>query len=228
MVKAGFYLLSLLMFASVWYMIQISSKSEKADKKRPLRTYIIWFVIWVFYLIILDGFNVINSFELPPRIPLFIILPVMVSIFLFHRTVHFGKHILSNTPPTFALYIQGFRVLVELLIYGAFLNGILPKQVTFEGTNFDVVAGATAPLVGFLYGRNLISNKIALIWNIAAISILGFTVYTFLSTLYFGGPIDPDFQRFGDMPYLLLPGILLPCAIFYHVVSIRQLTQRPG
>jgi len=32
-------------------------------------------------------------------------------------------------------------------------------------------------------------------------------------------PISPEF---GEMPYLLIPGVYMPCAVFMHIFSLAQ------
>ena len=222
MVQTGFYLLPLIMISSVLYMIQKAPVGETALKTKTSFTFLAWIVAWVAYLNFLSLKGLLNDFGLPPRVPLFIILPAIGFIFLFvtrsatRKIIHAGSKV-------FPVYIQSFRIVVELLIYGAFVNGVFPKAVTFEGINFDIVVGITAPFIAFLYQRDKISNRGLLIWNIASLCILTLTAYSFIFSFYFEGPVNENMARFIQMPYLLLAGTLLPCAIFYHTVSIKQM-----
>lgn len=46
-------------------------------------------------------------------------------------------------------YVHIIRIPVELVLYRLFLNGIVSELMTFKGRNFDILAGITAPLIGF-------------------------------------------------------------------------------
>jgi hypothetical protein len=53
--------------------------------------------------------------------------------------------------------------------------------------------------------------------------VLALTVYSFVSTYYFSDHVSlAGKMKFVQFPYLLLAAVLLPIAIFLHVVSIRQ------
>ena len=62
-----------------------------------------------------------------------------------------------------------------------------------------------------------------LAWNIVGLSVLTLTGYAFVSAFFFTDFVESvGGMTLVPLPYLLLPAILLPIAIFYHVVSIRQ------
>ncbi|MEQ9424959.1 MAG: hypothetical protein RJQ09_11105 [Cyclobacteriaceae bacterium] len=220
MVVFGFYGLSVIMVLAFWVVVQKSSADE-ASKVWFYKKYILWFTVWISYLLLISSLGFLNSFALPPRIPLMVVLPSIVAMILVLRSKHF-QHVIGSIPAHVILYLQSFRILVELLIYGAFLNGVFPKAVTFEGTNFDILVGISALLIGFLSSKNSIKPTVALTWNIISIAILGVTVATFIYTYYFSGVQLPFASEFASMPYLLLPGVLLPFAIFLHAISIKQ------
>jgi len=151
-----------------------------------------------------------------------VVIPSFILI-LFITSRNAVKKSIAIVSRSFAIYIQAFRIGVELLIYGAFLNGVFPKNVTFEGINFDIIVGVSALLVGYLVQRKIMGRIGVLIWNFSSLAILSVTVYAFISTYYFSN-FSTTIQsiQFVKMPYLLLASVLLPFAVFYHVVSIRQ------
>lgn len=218
MVAIGFCLLSVVMFCSMFYVL-----GQSVDRKRLIRNYVLYFAIWLGYIFVLSNTGLLDVFSLPPRVPLFIIVPsIIICIVVTGRPAF--KEIMAKLPVTFAVYIQSFRILVELLIYGAFVKGIFPQAVTFEGTNFDILVGLSALVVGFLVQRHLIDKKGLLVWNIVSLCILTLTGYSFISSYYFYDMVNLEQAlRFVRFPYLLLPSVLLPFAMFYHTLSIRQL-----
>lgn len=178
---------------------------------------------WIGYIVVLSSRGVLNDFGLPPRVPLLIVIPAITAIVFVTGKSSF-KNILVNTRLHLPVYLQSFRIFVELLIYGAFLEGVFPEQATMNGLNFDILVGISAPVIGLLIQYNKIRVKALIVWNIIALVILAVTVYSFISTYYFTDYLSRigSNKSFVDFPYLLLPSVLLPVAIFLHVISIRQ------
>ncbi|QCK16899.1 hypothetical protein [Mangrovivirga cuniculi] len=219
MIKAGFVLLTILMVISP---IILFLKSKK-DKFKLIKRYIVIIILWLTYVLTLSLSGLLQNFDLPPRVPLLIILPsIILSIILTGQSIF--KRNLNQFSSYFPVNVQAFRIGVELLILEAILYGYFPEGVSFDGSNYDILIGLTAPVIGVLYMRNSISQKWVLGWNIAALIVLTFTGYAFVSTYYIHSDFPPDVSRLllTELPFILLPGVLLPFAIFYHIVSIRQ------
>lgn len=223
MVIAGFYLLTAVMIGSVLWMITGISTATKQVKRKAAISYLTGIFTWLVYVITLSGLGALDGFDFPPKVPLLIVLPVFALIFFFTSRREM-KEVIRTTPGPFSVYIQFFRVAVELLIYGAFITRVFPPSVTFEGTNFDILVGLSAPLAGYLYDKNKLSKRGLLAWNIIALSILTVTVFTFVAAFYFTTQsADIALYKFVKLPYILLASVLLPIAVFYHIVSIKQL-----
>ncbi len=185
--------------------------------------YLSFLFAWIAYITLLDYSGVLASLALPPRIGMFIIIPIVVIIILASRSNSF-QPVLAQTPLVLPVFLQSFRIVVELLIYRAFLAGILPQRATFEGLNFDIIVGLSAPLIAFLVWKKKISHRGLLSWNILALMVLGLTVYSFIHTFYFTDyGLKMESFELMRMPFLLLPAVLLPMAVFLHVFSIRQI-----
>ncbi len=217
MVPVSFYLLSLLAIAMLLFLF----RRDRKIISRLLTGLLIWFV----YLIILAQTDVLKNFELPPRIPLLVVIPATVLLLILVNS-QLMKQTIRNTPLFLPIVLQSFRVLVELLIYATYQKSVFPKRATFEGLNFDILVGLSAIVVGVAVAKGLIRRRGILLWNIAAMCILALTVYSFISAYYWS-----DFGasavrlRFVEFPYLLLPSVLLPTAIFLHIFSLKQVTR---
>ncbi|RMG19377.1 MAG: hypothetical protein D6730_21655 [Bacteroidetes bacterium] len=217
MVKFGFYALSLLMLLSPLLLIR-----QLPAAKKVAAYYTAGCVLWLAYLLLLANTGWLQQLDMPPRLPLLVVIPALgVAIYLATHPA-LGTT-LRQLPLHVPVYIQSFRVLVELLIYGAFLEGVLPGRVTFEGLNYDILLGISALPVAFCIQRKIMGRKGLLLWNVLGLAVLTLTVYAFITSFYFSGwPQQHQPLQFLTLPYLLLPGVLLPFAIFYHVLSIRQ------
>jgi hypothetical protein len=188
------------------------------NPKKYSLIYLLVFLVWLIYLIGLTRTDWLDSLELPPRMPLLVILPSIAFSLIITAQKGF-KPILEKVPLHFPVYLQSFRILVEFLIWGAFLNGILSKQVTFEGTNYDVLVGLTALIMGYFVQNGKVGKKGLLYWNIASLVIFAGTLASFVYSFYIAQEIRLSLSQ---LPYLFLPGILVAIALFLHIFSIRQ------
>jgi hypothetical protein len=159
----------------------------------------------------------------PPHFPL-VPLVALIGVVLIHRNVTFGK-LMAATPRHWPVAMQTFRIGVELAFWGLFLAGGAPSQVTFEGRNFDVLVGLTAPFVALAIAKLNLGPRAVIAWNVLGLAILSNTIFTTLSSLpgpaHLNWPGAP-FTAFGYWPFVWIPGFLAPLAIFLHVFSIRQ------
>ena len=217
MTVAGYFSLTFIMVAVFLFIF-----SRATQSKKWIFLFIGGFAIWSIYLFLLGQFDVLRVMTLPPRMPMLVILPAFLLIIFTVGSSHFGK-LLERIPRHQIIYAQSFRVAVELLIFQSFVEGLLPERVTFDGINFDILVGATALIIGFLAQKNMIGKKIILGWNILGLGILSVTVYSFLSYFYFM-PHDPSVNVLAIMqlPFMYLPGFLMPLAVFFHMISIKQ------
>ena len=203
---------------------------NKKYKNLPL-SMTIFIAMWLIYLSVLSYTELLTDFSMPPKIPLMVVLPLIVLI-VFSLFKKATADFVAITSVSWLIYIQSFRIIVELIIWGAYKQGIVPIQTTFEGYNFDVVVGLTAVPLAYYAKRSKISPKVLILWNIASLLILANTVWYFISTAYFpelpghdSTMVDPAFAK---LPYLLIAGFFMPLALFIHALSIKQLLKKVG
>ena len=200
------------------------------QRNKTLRNFLLGIGIWIVIIsgLALSGF--LSDFStVPPRIFIVLIIPLIVIISLLF-TKKLGE-ILQNIPPDRIIYLQSFRVVVEILLWMLFVEELLPVQMTFEGRNFDILVGATAPLVGYFcfQGTRRRYKGVAIAWNIVGLLILlNIVVIAILSTptllRYFMN--EPANTIVATFPFVLLPGILVPVAYSMHLFSLKQLLKK--
>lgn len=228
MLKAGFILLTIvlavILFAGAASVARRAFPDDKVRKRFLLKAALV-LTGWLAYVCIISLTGIFTSVSLPPRIPLLLVLPAFLFFIYFFRSRHY-RPVVDNTPAAWPVYFQSFRIFVELLIWGAYLQGNLPKAASFEGYNFDVLIGLTASLAGlllFAHGRPR-STKLVIAWNIAGLLTLAIVVFILISQAYFysiwGLPGTIIDMGFGLFPYTLLAGFLMPLAVFMHIFSI--------
>ncbi len=228
--KFGYLVLTILLIISLCILgfKAIDGAYEKTKKAKRKKTHLVLgLLLWNLYIFVLDGTGLLQTFELPPRFVFFMILPAFLftGIFIYRNQ---KSDWLQHIPKSWLIFIQSFRIAVETLFVFSVTAGILHPNVTIEGYNFDMILGLTAPLVGFLFLKKLISERVLVIWNYLGLLILASVIFVFMTTIFVPGiygfestPMPLEFTRY---PYTLVAGFLMPVAVFVHILSIVQLT----
>lgn len=162
---------------------------------------------------------------MPPRIPVFAVLPSLITIFLLF--IFSRKDLIERLPLKTLTILHVIRIPVELVLLWLFQAGLIPLLMTFEGRNFDILSGITAPIIYWLAFRNGKINRPLLIgWNIFALLLLINIVVN--AVLSFQTP----FQQFAFdqpnrgilyFPFIWLPSIVVPIVLFSHLAALWQL-----
>lgn len=189
---------------------------------------LIGLILWLTMQAVLAVQNVYNSNIdfFPPTILLFGILPAILIIICLFSTQK-GRRFIDSLPLINLTYLNIVRIPVELVLYWLFLNKVIPELMTFEGRNFDIIAGITAPIIAYFgLTKRKISPKIILIWNIICLGLLlNIVVNAFLSA---PSPVqkfafDQPNVAILHFPFSWLPTFIVPIVLFGHLTSIKQL-----
>ena len=210
----------LITIATVWLFY-------KATRNNPM-------VAWVLGLwLIFQGYVGYSEFYtmtegMPPRFTALIGVPLLaiLGLFLTKR----GRIFLEKLNPKFLTYLHTVRVPVELVLWGLFIYGAIPELMTFEGRNFDILAGLTAPFVAYLgYQQMKLSKSTLLIWNLVSLGLL----LNIVINAVLAAPFAFQQQAFDQpnigvlyFPFVWLPGCVVPLVLLSHLVSIRQLIRK--
>jgi hypothetical protein len=169
--------------------------------------------------------TLLNFTAAPPKI-LLILLPAILAIIYISNSKRVNA-ILEVIPHDWLVYIQSFRVLVEIFLWMMFAKGIIPLQMTFEGINYDILAGLSAPLVAYYtFSIKKWPQIVALLWNFSGfLLVLNITIVAIVSA---PGPLrqffnEPANTMIAYFPYVWLPAFIVPFAFLMHVLSIKQL-----
>ena len=160
----------------------------------------------------------------PPRLLFALLFPALV-LAVASFTSRSLPAALQQTPIAWLLYLQVFRVFVELILWRGYGAGAIPVQMTFAGRNFDILAGLTAPLAGWLWQRTH-NRLLGIVWNIAGLLLLPNIVVIailFLPTPLRVFPNGPANTLLTQFPFIFLPAVLVPLAYTAHILSLRQL-----
>lgn len=205
--------------------------SAFAATRKKANIILLGLTIWLTIQAVLTLNNVYNSNTnvIPPKILLFGIAPTIFAIiFLFVTTK--GRTFIDTLPLKNMTYLNIVRIPVELVLWSLFLHKAVPQLMTFEGRNFDILAGLSAPVIAyFCLKEGKINRKIILIWNLACLALL--TNIVVIALLSAPSPL----QRFAfdqpniaivNFPFSWLPTFIVPVVLFGHLASIRQIMKQ--
>lgn len=212
------------LFLFSWIIKTAKSLTIRQNSTKIIVGLILWLIIQAVIAIINIYSSDTNS--LPPKILLFGILPpLLIIITLF--SMKEGRQFIDSLSLINITYLNTVRIPVEIVLYCLFLNKAVPELMTFEGRNFDIIAGITAPIIAY-FGlvKGKINHKIILIWNFICLGLL----VNIVINAFFSAP--SPIQKFAfeqpniailNFPFSWLPTFIVPIVLFGHLVSIRQL-----
>lgn len=212
--KATFIVITLI---TVWQFYRASNKSK---------TFLIIAFVFSTVQLFIGRTNFYENENTIPSRFLLLIAPSIVLIIILFATQK-GRKFIDNLDLKQLTLLHTIRIPVEIVLYFLFISKAVPQIMTFEGRNFDILAGITAPVI-FYFGfiKNKISNSILLIWNFISLALLiNIIIIAILSA-------KTPFQQFalnqpniaiGHFPFNWLPSIIVPIVLLSHLATIRQL-----
>ncbi|GAA4368364.1 hypothetical protein GCM10023185_41070 [Hymenobacter saemangeumensis] len=181
---------------------------------------------WLAYVGVVAQSGILRDFTaLPPRL-LLVLLPPFAFAAALCLLPAVGR-LLDTAPSAALVYVQSFRVLMEIILWLLFRAGVVPVQMTFEGRNWDILVGLTAPVVAYMcFTRRAWSPGVAMLWNLGGLALLlNIVIVSALSTpapfrVFMEGPAN---TMVADLPFVWLPSFVVPVALCSHLLSLRQL-----
>jgi hypothetical protein len=183
---------------------------------------------WLVFVGLLGYLGVLRNTTMRPPGIAFIFVPVVVFLVFFIARVQSsaGARVAMAIPLWILLGAQTFRVVVELFLHRLWLDGLIPKMLTFEGANVDIYVGASALLIAWLSTRGRWGLRLALFWNV--LGLLALTNVVLRAVWTAPGPFHrihaevPNLM-FGTFPFMYIPGFLVPLAAVLHVLALRAI-----
>ncbi len=163
----------------------------------------------------------------PPRF-MFGVLPAVIAVLVL-VSYRETRRFLMAIPVPQVIGWQAFRIGVEILLLTLYRQGIVPRAMTWEGSNFDIVTGLTALPVAYLLAKGILPRKLAIAWNILGLLLLANVVR--IAALAAPSPFhqatnDVPNLAIALFPFIWLPYLLVPLALLSHLLSLRQLWQK--
>lgn len=181
---------------------------------------------WMLFQAVLGiGGFYLKTDVVPPRLLLFGVFPALLTIILFFFFAR--QNFIEKLPLKILTLLHIIRIPVEIVLFWLFEQKLVPQLMTFEGRNFDILSGLTAPVIYWLaFRKGKISSPLLIIWNIFALGLLINIVVNAILSFPF------HFQQFAFdqpnravlyFPYVWLPTIIVPIVLFSHLIALWQL-----
>jgi hypothetical protein len=218
--------------AGILFIIGRAYRDAGIDPRRTRRVLIATGTViaaWLGIVAVLATNGFFQNFDtLPPRL-LFAFAPGIVGAILFARSRAITD-VAAAIPQQWAVGVQGFRIAMEAILIMGLIEGVVPRRMTFEGLNFDIVTGLTAPIVAyFCFVRRSWSPRVAVGFNIMGLAFL--VIVAAIANL--SAPTafrvfmsEPSTAIVAHFPFTWTPAIVIPGALFFHLVSLRGLRAR--
>ncbi len=171
----------------------------------------------------LSGFYKIVS--TPPRFPFIIFPPLIIIIALL--TAKRGRHFTDSLDLKALTIFHIVRIPVELVLFWLFTYQAIPQLMTFEGSNFDILSGLSAPVVYYFgFVKKSMGKSGLALWNVVCLGlVLNVAVRGVLSapTPFQCFAFDQPNIAIQYFPFVLLPAVVVPLVILAHLAALRQL-----
>jgi hypothetical protein len=192
------------------------------NSKATLIIILSWLALQTF--IGLSGFYTVTD-TIPPRFLLLVLPPILFIIGLFVTSK--GRQYIESLDTKTLTILHTIRIPVEIVLFWLFINKTVPELMTFEGRNFDILSGLTAPII-FYFGfiRKQLNRKIILLWNFICLGLL----INIVANAVLSAPFP--FQKFAFdqpniavlyFPFNWLPSCVVPLVLLSQLATIRQL-----
>ena len=156
-------------------------------------------------------------------LPFFTGLMILTGGLAFSRM---GAALMVAVGPVGLIGFQFFRVPVAVFLRGMYQAGQVPVQITYEGLNFDIFVGLTAPAMAWLVWRGKVGSYAIWVWNALGLVLLAEAIVIAVLSMptEFRVFINEPAGTFAIYaPYIWLPTVLAPAALLGHLLVLRWL-----
>jgi len=156
------------------------------------------------------------------------LMPAAAAPILLALAVAFsglGRRIAATASFAAIVGMQAFRLPLELLMHRAAATGLMPVQMSYTGWNFDIITGTLAIVVAWIALRSRHSRGVVFAWNLlGTLLLINIVTIAIVSTPVLAA-FGPDRLNtwIADPPYIFLPTVLVPAAVFGHALTWRKL-----
>jgi hypothetical protein len=146
----------------------------------------------------------------PPRMFYLALPPVLLTLYALTTQTAWIDQIKLRCVTR--LHVVRFGV--ELILWVLYNDGVLPRLMTFQGHNQDILAGASAFFMSwFAFRGGKVNAQVLGLWNLASLLLSLNVIVIALQT-------QPTILA--AWPYIWLPGFILPITIAAHLFVLSR------
>lgn len=223
------FLIVLSQLVFIFYSLNFALKKleyPEGKRKRTLVAAGLLAAAWFVFTSVISIRGVLQDYETTPPRLILILIPSVLGIIYLSSSTRINSY-LRVIPSSWLVYIQSFRVVMEFMLWLMLLNNLIPVQMSFEGLNYDILAGLSAPLIGYyVLSEGKWPRVAALLWNFAGLLLVfNITIISILSApvpfrQFMNEPANTIVTYF---PFVWIPAFIVPFAFIMHILSIKQI-----
>jgi hypothetical protein len=204
-------------FLTVYLFYKAAGQSRKV-----LMFLLAWLIVQT--VISVTGFYTVTD-TIPPRFALTIGPPVLFMLALFMNPK--GRKFIDSLNIKTLTLLHVIRIPIEVILLWLFVNKAIPQVMTFEGRNFDIISGITAPVIYyFAFIKRKIGAMGLVVWNVMCLGLLiNIVVIAILAAPFAFQRLAFDQPNMAVLyfPFTWLPACVVPLVLFSHVAAIRRI-----
>lgn len=180
-------------------------------------------LLWLGVPMILAVRGVLFDFSSSPPNLLRLVVPMMVAVVILCASP-WGRYAAAKLPTTLLVGTQTFRLPLEIVLYGLAARGLLGREMTLSGYNFDIIVGALALPLWWALRTQRAPLWSVWVWNALGLGLLliGVTLAILGFPMPFGW-FEPPNVIVAFFPWVWLPTFLVPLALGSHLLLFRKL-----
>ena|SRR5436190_8502526 len=209
------------------FIVGFVTAGRRLDHASPSLLFVLFgCVAWLAVPGVLAASGVLARFEMrPPPLGLVIGVHVLLAIVLALSPI--GRRFAMGLPLAALIGAQAFRLPLEMVMHQAAREGVMPVQMSYSGWNFDIVTGASAIFVSELLAWGRMPRWGVVVWNamgsLLLATIMGVAIASVPFIRAFGDAPERVNSWVAYFPFVWLATVMVPGAIFGHIVIARRL-----
>ena len=183
---------------------------------------------WLLVTALVAASGVLRRFDATPP-PFAVLALAVVLVGIAVPCSPLGTLLIRGLPLWALVGFQVFRFPLELVMHRAYIEGVMPQQMSYSGYNYDIVSGITAGALGWWLARRRLSRWVVASWNaLGFILLVNIVTIAIVSTPVFGWFGDERLNIFVTYPpFVWLPAVLVTAALTGHILVWRRLCAAP-
>ncbi len=185
-------------------------------------------------LFIIVGWLIVTTaisslYKLSPTVLGVLVLVAFMGVWYVYKSRKLNQ-VIQKMPKGALVNIHFLRVFTELLLWFMFtdVGRWIPKQLTVEGYNFDIIIALSAPFIAYrCFKARSWPKSYAVVWNVVGIlMILNMYVLIALTSessvrIFVNETLSS--RVFNNFPFVWMPTFTMPLFILLHLLSIKQI-----